>query len=136
MNNGEIVAYTKSRHPDLQLVIDMVDAAIEKENPPKGLVLHSDQGWHYQHKSYQTRLKNNGLIQSMSRKGNCLDNSMMENFFGLMKSELLYLQNWNTLDEFEAALDEYIEYYNNDRIKLRLGGMSPAQYRARQKSNL
>ena len=72
----------------------------------------------------------------MSRKGNCLDNSMMENFFGLMKSELLYLQNWNTLDEFEAALDEYIEYYNNDRIKLRLGGMSPAQYRARQKSNL
>lgn len=136
MNNGEIVAYTKSRHPDLQLVIDMVDAAIEKENPPEGLVLHSDQGWHYQHKSYQTRLKNNGLIQSMSRKGNCLDNSMMENFFGLMKSELLYLQNWNTLDEFEAALDEYIEYYNNDRIKLRLGGMSPAQYRARQKSNL
>ena len=72
----------------------------------------------------------------MSRKGNCLDNSMMENFFGLMKSELLYLQNWNTLDEFEAALDEYIEYYNNDRIKLRLGGMSPAQYRTRQKSNL
>ena len=81
-------------------------------------------------------MKNNGLIQSISRKGNCLDNSMMENFFGLMKSELLYLQNWNTLDEFEAALDEYIEYYNNDRIKLRLGGMSPAQYRARQKSNL
>ena len=136
MNNGEVIAYTKSRRPDLQLVIDMIETAIEKENPPEGLVLHSDQGWHYQHKSYQKRLANSGLIQSMSRKGNCLDNAMMENFFGLMKSELLYLQNWNTLDEFEAALDEYIAYYNNERIKLRLGGMSPAQYRAQQVSNL
>ncbi|MBQ7750129.1 MAG: IS3 family transposase [Bacteroidales bacterium] len=71
----------------------------------------------------------------MSRKGNCRDNSMMENFFGLMKSELLYLQKWNTLTDFEAALDDYIEYYNNERIKLRLGGMSPAQYRAQQVSN-
>ena len=71
----------------------------------------------------------------MSHKGNCLDNSMMENFFGLMKSELLYLQRWNTIDDFEAALDEYIKYYNNDRIKLRLDGKSPAQYRALQISN-
>ncbi len=136
MNNGEIVAYTKSRHPDLALVVQMVSDAIEKEHPPRGLVLHSDQGWHYQHKMYQNRLKDNGIIQSMSRKGNCLDNAMMENFFGIMKSELLYLQHWNNLEEFEAALDEYIEYYNNDRIKLRLDGMSPAQYRARQISSL
>ena len=135
MNNGEVVAYTKSRHPDLKLVTDMVNAAIEKEKPPIGLILHSDQGWHYQHKSYQNILINNGLIQSMSRKGNCLDNSMMENFFGLMKSELLYLHKWNTLAEFENALDDYIEYYNNERIKLRLG-VSPVQYRARQLSNL
>ena len=135
MNNGEVVAYTKSRHPDLKLVTDMVNAAIEKEKPPIGLILHSDQGWHYQHKSYQNILINNGLIQSMSRKGNRLDNSMMENFFGLMKSELLYLHKWNTLTEFENALDDYIEYYNNERIKLRLG-VSPVQYRARQLSNL
>ena len=135
MNNGEIVAYARSRHPDLNLVIKMVDEAIIRKNPPKGLILHSDQGWHYQHKMYQNRLKTNGLIQSMSRKGNCLDNSMMENFFGLMKSELLYLQRWNTIDDFEAALDEYIRYYNNDRIKLRLDGKSPAQYRALQISN-
>lgn len=136
MNNGEIVAYTKSRHPDLALVMKMVDEAIEKEHPSQGLILHSDQGWHYQHKMYQNKLKINGLVQSMSRKGNCLDNSMMENFFGIMKSELLYLQRWNTLEEFETALDDYIEYYNNDRIKLRLNGMSPAQYRAHQISNL
>ncbi|MBR6465917.1 MAG: IS3 family transposase [Bacteroidales bacterium] len=68
----------------------------------------------------------------MSRKGNCLDNSMMENFFGLMKSELLYSQKWNTLADFEDALVDYIEYHNNERIKLRLDGMSPAQYRTRQ----
>ena len=108
---------------------------IARENPPKGLIIHTDQGWHYQHKMYQNKLKTNGLIQSMSRKGNCLDNSMMENFFGLMKSELLYLQRWDTIDDFEAALDEYIKYYNNDRIKLRLDGKSPAQYRALQISN-
>jgi len=136
MNNGEIVAYAKSRHPNLELVLRMVDDAIAREKPPKGLVLHSDQGWHYQNRMYQNRLKNNGLVQSMSRRGNCLDNSMMENFFGIMKSELLYLHRWNTLDEFETALDEYIEYYNKDRIKLRLDGMSPAQYRALQISNL
>ena len=135
MNNGEIVAYARSRHPDLNLVMKMVDDAIARENPPKGLIIHSDQGWHYQHKMYQNKLKTNGLIQSMSRKGNCLDNSMMENFFGLMKSELLYLQRWDTIDDFEAALDEYIKYYNNDRIKLRLDGKSPAQYRALQISN-
>ena len=113
----------------------MIDDAIARENPPKGLIIHSDQWWHYLHKMYQNKLKTNGLIQSMSRKGNCLDNSMMENFFGLMKSELLYLQHWDTIDDFEAALDEYIKYYNNERIKLRLNGKSPAQYRALQISN-
>ena len=102
MNNGEIISYARSRHPDLNLVMKMVDEAITRKNPPKGL---------------------------------CLDNSMMENFFGLMKSELLYLQRWDTIDDFEAALDEYIKYYNNDRIKLRLDGKSPAQYRALQISN-
>ena len=136
INNGEIVAYAQSRHPNLELVLRMVDDAIAHEKPPKGLILHSDQGWHYQNKMYQNRLKNNGLVQSISRRGNCLDSSMMENFFGIMKSELLYLHRWNTLDEFETALDEYIEYYNKDRIKLRLDEMSPAQYRTLQISNL
>ena len=91
--------------------------------------MHSDQGWHYQHSKYQQMLKDKGIIQSMSRKGNCLDNAMMENFFGLMKSELLYLQDWNSVEEFEKALRAYINYYNNDRIKLRLKGKSPVQYR-------
>ena len=78
---------------------------------------------------YQQALKKHGIIQSMSRKGNCLDNSMMENFFGLMKTELLYLREWSSVGEFEKELRAYIHYYNNDRIKLRLKGKSPVQYR-------
>ena len=75
-------------------------------------------------------LKDKDIIQSMSRKGNCLDNAMMENFFGLMKSELLYLQEWDSVEQFKKELIKYIHYYNNDRIKLRLNGKSPVQYRA------
>ena len=83
-------------------------------------MLHSDQGWHYQHTQYQQILKNNGVIQSMSRKGNRLDNSMMENFFGMMKNELLYVNHFDSLDIFESELKKYIVWYNTRRIKLRL----------------
>jgi transposase InsO family protein len=93
------------------------------------LILHSDQGWHYQHSIYQKSLKDHKIIQSMSRKGNCLDNAMMENFFGIMKSELLYPNMFQSMGHFKQELRKYIEYYNNDRIKLRLNGMSPVQYR-------
>ena len=129
MFNGEIVTYTISDSPDLRMVMNMVNSAIRKVKPEEGLVLHSDQGWHYQHMQYQMALKRNGIIQSMSRKGNCLDNAMMENFFGIMKSELLYLQEFKDMDHFKQELKRYIHYYNNDRIKLRLKGKSPVQYR-------
>ena len=129
MYNGEIVSYTISDSPDLCMVMNMVNSAIKKVKPQEGLVLHSDQGWHYQHMQYQLALKRNGIIQSMSRKGNCLDNAMMENFFGIMKSELLYLQEFKNMDHFKKELRKYIHYYNNDRIKLRLKGKSPVQYR-------
>ena len=91
--------------------------------------MHSDQGWHYQHAAYQRSLKNHHIIQSMSRKGNCLDNSVMENFFGIMKSELLYAKKYTSMDSFITDLKEYMVYYNNERIKLRLNGMSPVLYR-------
>lgn len=129
MFNGEIISYTISSSPDLKMVVTMLNKAFKKHNGLEGLIFHSDQGWHYQHSKYQQMLKDKGIIQSMSRKGNCLDNAMMENFFGLMKSELLYLQDWNSVEEFEKALRAYINYYNNDRIKLRLKGKSPVQYR-------
>ena len=134
MFNGEIVSYTISDSPDLKMVMDMINSAESKVNITAGLVLHSDQGWHYQHKQYQMALKNKGIVQSMSRKGNCLDNAVMENFFGIMKSELLYLQQFKSMVEFKRALKEYIQYYNNDRIKLKLKGKSPAQYRALMKA--
>ena len=129
MYNGEIISYTISDRPDLHMVMSMVNSAIKRTKPKEGLVLHSDQGWHYQHMQYQLTLKRNGIIQSMSRKGNCLDNAMMENFFGIMKSELLYLQEFKDMDHFKQELRKYIRYYNNDRIKLRLKGKSPVQYR-------
>ena len=130
MYNGEIVTYTLSRSPNLRMVTDMLKKAFKKYEDLDGLLLHSDQGWHYQHTQYQKMLKNNGIIQSMSRKGNCLDNSMMENFFGLLKNELLYVNHFESLDKFESELKKYIVWYNTKRIKLRLKGMSPAQYRA------
>ena len=86
MFNGEIIAYTISDHPDLKMVMDMMHSAKRKIKNTDGVMLHSDQGWHYQHMQYQQTLKKYGMVQSMSRKGNCLDNAVMENFFGIMKS--------------------------------------------------
>ena len=129
MYNGEIVSYTISDHPDLRMVMEMLDRAYAAREVQAGLMLHSDQGWHYQHYGYQKSLKDHNIVQSMSRKGNCLDNAMMENFFGIMKSELLYPNTFRNMDHFKQELKKYIEYYNNDRIKLRLNGMSPVQYR-------
>ena len=129
MCDGEILAYTITQVPNMEMVLGMLNQMYEHIKLPEGVVLHSDQGWHYQHMAYQNSLKKHGIVQSMSRKGNCLDNAMMENFFGLMKNELLYLQEWDSIDQFKKALRSYIRYYNNDRIKLRLKGKSPVQYR-------
>lgn len=92
-------------------------------------MLYSDQGWHYQMKQYAHALIKHGIIQSMSRKGNCLDNAVIENFFGLLKSELLYLQEFESMEHFKKELEQYIEYYNHKRIKAKLKGLSPVQYR-------
>ncbi|CUH97654.1 hypothetical protein P22_3789 [Propionispora sp. 2/2-37] len=109
--------------------MDMLDKAFAKIPDDTSLIFHSDQGWQYQHKQYQFRLKQKGIRQSMSRKGNCLDNSVMENFFGLLKSELLYLRKFSSMNEFRVELEKYIDYYNNKRIKSKLKGLSPVQYR-------
>ena len=130
MFNGEVVSYVISDSPGLKMVMTMIDKALKKRNIRGNLIIHSDQGWQYQHIKYQMTLCNRHITQSMSRKGNCLDNAMMENFFGLMKNELLYLQEWDSIEQFKIALRSYIRYYNNDRIKLRLNGKSPVQYRA------
>jgi transposase InsO family protein len=94
------------------------------------LVLHSDQGWQYQMKQYQHLLQQKGIKQSMSRKGNCLDNAIIENFFGIIKSELFYLKKYKSTDQLKEEIEEYIKYYNNERIKSNLNKMSPIKYRA------
>lgn len=127
--NGEILSYSISAHPSLLMVTNMLGKALNRIKKNSGLIIHSDQGWHYQHPTYQRMLEKKGVIQSMSRKGNCLDNAKMENFFGLLKSELLYLQKFSSMEEFEKELKEYIFYYNNVRIKQKLKGLSPVQYR-------
>jgi transposase InsO family protein len=129
MYNGEIISYNISERPLLEQVMDMLDKAFKKIPDNTGLIFHSDQGWQYQHKRYQHRLQEKGIRQSMSRKGNCLDNAVMENFFGLLKSELLYLREFESIEEFREELEKYIYYYNHQRIKGKLKGLSPVQYR-------
>lgn len=125
----DIVSYTISDRPVLSMVTEMLNQAFTKISNHEELILHSDQGWHYQHKQYQQMLKSKGIQQSMSRKGNCLDNAVIENFFGLLKSELLYLQKFESMEHFKAELIDYLHYYNTRRIKAKLKGLPPLLYR-------
>ena len=128
--NGEVVSYNLSLHPNFKQITDMLEGAFQKlPNKVDNLILHSDQGWQYQMKSYQNLLKAKGITQSMSRKATCLDNAVAENFFGLLKTELFYLEKFDSIDQLEKAIIDYIDYYNNRRIKLKLNGLSPVQYR-------
>jgi len=127
--NGEIITYTIGPRPVYSLVSTMLDQAFKRlANEDKPLI-HSDQGWHYQMKPYQHALKARGIKQSMSRKGNCYDNAVIESFFGTMKSEFLYLMEFESIAHFKQELSKYIYYYNHNRIKSKLKGMSPVQYR-------
>lgn len=128
--NQEIVSYELSESPNFKTVMAMLDKALKKIKTNQSLLLHSDQGWQYQMKQYQHLLQQKGITQSMSRKGNCLDNAVIENFFGIVKSELFYLKKYDSVYQLKKEIAEYIRYYNNDRIKLNLKGMSPIQYRA------
>ncbi len=129
--NGEIVAYQIQTRPNFALVSEMLGKAFKRLQDNSPLVLHSDQGWHYQQPRYQKALKERGIRQSMSRKGNCLDNAAMESFFGILKSELFYLKRFQSIEDLRKGLDEYIHYYNHDRIKVKLGGLSPVEFRTR-----
>ena len=129
LHSGDLVSYTISERPVLSMVTSMLDKAFDTIPDHTNLILHSDQGWQYQHKQYQRMLAKKGIRQSMSRKGNCLDNAVMENFFGLLKRELLYLQEFISMAHFKQELIEYLDYYNNHRIKAKLKGLPPAIHR-------
>jgi len=107
----------------------MLDKAFKNRPHSKGCILHSNQGWQYQHRAYQETLKNHAIIQRMYRKGKYLDNSVMENFFGLLKLELLYFEKFASYEDFINKLKVYIDCYNTKSIKLKLKGMSPIEYR-------
>ena len=128
-NIGEIVSYNISLHPVFHQVMDMLEKAFEKIPNTSETILHSDQGWQYQMKKYQHMLKEHDIIQSMSRKENCLDNSVMEIFFGLLKTEMFYKQEFKSTEHLISEIEAYIDYYNNRRIKCKLKGLSSVQYR-------
>jgi transposase InsO family protein len=127
--NGEIVAYATSRRPLFTMVGAMLNRAFARLRPGDRPVLHSDQGWQYQMDKYRQCLDAHAVTQSMSRKGNCLDNAVVESFFGTLKSEYFHLNKFGNLEELETGLRAYIRYYNQDRIRSSLNGMSPIEYR-------
>ena len=130
--NSEIIAYQLSTSPNLEQVKAMLTQAFPEEHYDQ-TILHSDQGWQYQHQFYHDFLKKNGIRPSMSHKGNSPDNGMMESFFGILKSEMFYSfeKQFNSLDELKQSIINYIDYYNNKRIKVKLKGLSPVQYRTK-----
>jgi transposase InsO family protein len=138
MYDGSIIAYDLSIHPDFNQTKRMIDKAFEQYDNLEGLIFHSDQGWQYQMKQYGVWLKSRGIKQSFSRKGNCMDNSLMENFFGILKNEMFYghESKFETLEELKKAIEEYIEWYNNVRINAKRKGLSPIEYRQQSLSQL
>ena len=131
MGMGDVVAWDLSQSPNLEQIGRMLDEAFIKYPNLKGLIFHSDQGWQYQHNYYQDRLKEKGIIQSMSRKGNCIDNCIMESFFGTLKNEMFYghENEFQTFEQLKQAIAKYIDYYNNHRIKSKTKWMPPAVFR-------
>jgi transposase InsO family protein len=131
MNTNEIISYDLSLSPNLEQIHRMLDNAFEKFPSVEGLIFHSDQGWQYQHEYFRNTLKEHGIIQSMSRKGNCIDNCIMETFFGRLKNEMYYgcEEDYGSFEAFSEAIKEYIRYYNHERIQAKTKWMPPVKYR-------
>lgn len=129
LHNGEIIAFETARRPIFKLVKDMLDKALSTLDEADRPILHSDQGWQYQMPAWSSMLKSRNIQQSMSRKGNCLDNAAMESFFATLKSEFFHPNRFDSIESLRDGVDDYIRYYNNDRIRMKLKGLSPVQYR-------
>ncbi len=129
--NGEILGFSMSKRPTLDFVIDSLKKVLPiiQEHALYRTTIHSDQGWHYQHRLWVITLKQNKIFQSMSRKAKCADNAAMENFFGLLKQEMYYGEELISYETLKQKIEKYMDYYNNDRIKQKLAGMSPVKYR-------
>ena len=131
MYTNEIITYDLSLSPNLEQIHNMLDSAFKRFPSVEGLIFHSDQGWQYQHEYFRNTLNEHKIIQSMSRKGNCIDNCIMETFFGRLKNEMYYgyEQDYDSFETFAKAIEEYINYYNNERIQAKTKWMPPVKYR-------
>jgi len=126
----EILSFKVSSRPTLDIVTEPLHELLAmRPDVNYRCTIHSDQGWHYQNYKYVNFLKQHQMFQSMSRKGNCLDNALMENFFGLLKQEMFYGQHFDNVHQLKVAIHRYINFYNNDRIKTKLKGLSPKRFR-------
>ena len=130
--NGEIISYNLATRPQPSMVQTMLTDALKQLSKDEHPILHSDQGWQYQMSRWQRWLKDSGIVQSMSRRGNCLDKAVIESFFGTLKSECYYLNEYKNVEDLKRDIIDYINYYNQLRIKEKLGGLSPVQYRLSQ----
>ena len=131
MHTNEVISYDLSQTPNMEQISNMLEKAFNKVKNTEGIIFHSDQGWQYQHAYYRDELKKHGIIQSMSRKGNCYDNCIMETFFGRLKNEMFNgnEKDIDSLNEFSKAIDEFIDYYNNKRIQSKTKWMPPTIFR-------
>lgn len=138
VHNREVVSYVISKSPNFKQVTTMIDIAFNKHQKLDGLIFHSDQGWQYQMKQYNMWLKAKGIQQSFSRKGNCMDNSLMENFFGILKNEMFYghESEFESLNNLKENIEDYIKWYNEERINVKRNGLSPLEYRQQSVSQL
>jgi putative transposase len=127
--NGEIISYRMARRPVFELVSETFRAALSRSKSTTELTVHSDQGWQYRMQPFRAMLARHGVTQSMSRKGNCFDNAVIESFFGTLKAEYYHLATPNSIEMLKAGVQDYIRYYNHKRIKLGLQGLSPVKYR-------
>ena len=124
-----IVAHTVATSPSTAFTADSLAKAINTCAPEPGWMMHTDQGFQYQHSSWRNLIGDNGGVQSMSRKANCYDNAVLENFFGHVKTEMYHGEVFDTVAEFSQAINEYIQWYNTERVQQRLKGLTPMQYR-------
>lgn len=125
----DIISYTISESPNVSMVMEMLEKAVEIQQDISELIIHTDQGFQYQNRRYTEYLENKNIRQSMSRKGNCFDNAVIENYFGILKSEFFYREEFDSVADFKIRLVEYIEYYNKERISAKLKGMTPTEVR-------
>ena len=129
MNTNEIISYNLSTSPNMEQIRDMLNKAFERFPSVNGLIMHSDQGWQYRHRTWRKTLKKNRIIQSMSRRATALDNAVMESFFNKLKVEIGPLNKYSSAKALVDAVKKWILYYNNTRIQTKLNGHSPVEYR-------